>query len=294
MPSRLASALAAVIAASLASGALATKYPLTVVDDLGRSVTLQSEPKRIVAMLPSHTETLFALGAGGKLVGIDVYSNYPKAETDKIQKVGSGFQPNVEAIVALKPDLVLADESTSSKLTEKLAKAGLTVYGGTAQTYNEVFEKMAVIGKLVNRETAATKLVTRTREELNDVQNLLRGAPPVSAYYEVDPGPYAAGPNSFIGTLITKAGGRNVIPANLGDFPKISPELVLGANPAVIIGAKPDDVRGRPGWNTLSAVRQNRVYFPTPEERDALVRPGPRLPVALRVLARILHPERVK
>lgn len=286
-------AIAITLSAALSS-ALATQYPLTITDDLGRTITLQSEPRRIVTMLPSHTETIIALGAGDKLVGIDRFSNYPRDVTDKIQKVGSGFQPNIEAIVALKPDLVLADESASSRLTEKLANAGLTVYGGTAQTYNEVFEKISTLGKLVNRETAAVNLITRMRRDLNEVQDLVRGAPKVSAYYEIDPALYTAGPNSFIGVLLDKAGGQNIIPARLGDFPKVSPELIIGSNPSVIIGPSLADVRKRPGWTNIRAVKSERVYTPTLEEVDALSRPGPRLPVALRVLARMLHPERVK
>lgn len=283
--------LAALLTATLLGSALATRYPLTVTDDLGRTIVIPKEPKRIVAMLPSHTETLFALGVGDKLIAVDIFSNSPKAETDRLQKVGSGFQPNIEAIVALKPDLVLADESASSRLTEKLAQAGLTVYGGTAQTYNEVFEKISTLGKLVNREAAATNLVTSMRRELNDIQASAARLPKVSAYYEIDPAPYTVGPNSFIGVLLTKAGGRNIIPAGIGDFPKISPELVVQKNPSVIIGATLDALQGRPGWNTIAAVRTERVYKPTPDERDALARPGPRLPVALRALVKMLHPE---
>lgn len=275
----------------LSSTAAATKYPLTVTDDLGRSVTLKSEPRRIVAMLPSHTEVLFAIGAGEKLVGIDEYSTYPKAQTDKLPKVGSGYVPNIEAIVALKPDLVLADESASSRLTEKLAAAGLTVYGGTAQTYNEVFEKIAVLGKLTNREVNATKLVTKMRGDLNDLQKTVLKLPKVSVYYEVDPAPYSVGPNSFIGALIGKAGGQTIVPAKLGNFPKIDPELIVKSNPRVMIGLTPDDAKKRPGWANLQAVKTNRVYKPTDEERDALVRPGPRLAVALRSLIRMIHPE---
>lgn len=275
----------------LSSTAAATKYPLTVTDDLGRSVTLKSEPRRIVAMLPSHTEVLFAIGAGEKLVGIDEYSTYPKAQTDKLPKVGSGYVPNIEAIVALKPDLVLADESANSRLTEKLAAAGLTVYGGTAQTYNEVFEKIAVLGKLTNREVNATKLVTKMRGDLNDLQKTVLKLPKVSVYYEVDPAPYSVGPNSFIGALIGKAGGQTIVPAKLGNFPKIDPELIVKSNPRVMIGLTPDDAKKRPGWANLQAVKTNRVYKPTDEERDALVRPGPRLAVALRSLIRMIHPE---
>jgi len=276
---------------ALLPSAAATKYPLTVTDDLGRSVTLRSEPRRIIAMLPSHTETLIAIGAGDRLVAIDRFSNFPKAVTDKLPKVGSAYQPNLEAILALKPDLVLADESSGSRLTDKLAAAGLTVYGGTGQTYNEVFEKIGVLGKLTNREAGALKLITSMRAELNTLQASVARLPRVSTYYEVDPSPYSVGPNSFIGTLIAKAGGQTVVPARLGDFPKLDPELIVQANPQVMVGLPLDDARGRPGWAGLQAVKAGRVFQPTPEERDALSRPGPRLPAALRALIRFLHPE---
>ncbi|ABF43798.1 MULTISPECIES: ABC transporter substrate-binding protein [Deinococcus] len=279
---------------ALPASAAATTYPLTVTDDLGRTVTLNREPKRIIAMLPSHTETLIAIGAGDKLVAVDRFSNFPKNVTDKLPKVGSAYQPNLEAILALKPDLVLADESAGSRLTEKLAAAGLTVYGGTAQTYNEVFQKISVLGKLTNHEAGALRLITSMRAELNALQKSVVGLPKVSTYYEVDPSPYSVGPNSFIGTLIAKAGGQTIVPARLGDFPKLDPELIVKANPQVMVGLTLEDARKRPGWQNLQAVRAGRVFQPTPEERDALSRPGPRLPDALRTLIRFLHPEALK
>lgn len=284
---------AALIFFALLSSAASTKYPLTITDDLGRSVTLAKKPLRIVAMLPSHTETLFAIGAGAQLVGVDIYSNYP-ADAAKIPKVGSGYQPNIEAIVALKPDLVLADESSGSRLTEKLAAAGLTVYGGTAQTYNEVFEKIAALGKLTDHETGALKLITKMRSELNALNASVMKLPKVSTYYEIDPTPYSVGPNSFIGVLIAKAGGQTIIPGNLGDFPKIAPELIVRSNPQVMIGLTLDVAKNRPGWNMLSAVKAGRVFKVTPEQNDALSRPGPRLPDALRTLIQLLHPEALK
>ncbi|MFC4425127.1 ABC transporter substrate-binding protein [Deinococcus navajonensis] len=286
---------ALVLSTLLLSGlAGATRYPLTVTDDLGRSVTLPREPRRIVAMLPSHTETLVAIGAGDKLVAVDRFSNYPKPVVDRLPKVGSGFSPNIEAIVALKPDLVLANESTDSRLTEKLAAAGLTVYGGTAQTYNEVFEKINVLGKLTNREAGATRLITSMRADLNTLQRSVLKLPQVSTYYEVDPSPYSVGPASFIGVLLQKAGGQTIVPARLGDFPKIDPELIVKADPQTMVGLTLEDARKRPGWAGLQAVKSGQVYKPTDEERDALSRPGPRLAVALRALIRMLHPGALK
>ena len=139
----------------LTSFALATDYPLTVTDDLGREVTLDAEPTRIVAMIPSHAETVCALGACDRLVGVDEYSNFP-AEVSELPVLGSAFSPNIEEIVALEPDLVLVDES--SELAATLAELGVTVYAGTAQTYEGVFEKFTTLGELLNLEDEAATL----------------------------------------------------------------------------------------------------------------------------------------
>lgn len=275
----------------LFSTTLATKYPLTVTDDLGRRITLKSEPQRIVTMLPSHTETLAALGAADKLVGVDEFSNYPKAVVSKLPKMGNGYKPDIEAIVALKPDLVLVDESSGPRLAEKLSAVGLTVYGGTAQTYNEVFQKIGVLGKITNKEAQAVRLITKMRSELNELKKSVAKKPKYTVYYEIDPTPYSIGPKSFMGNLLSKAGGKNIIPAELGDFPKIDSELVVKKNPQVMIGLTLEEAQKRGGWNKLKAVTNKRVYKPTNEERDALSRPGPRLPDALKALIRMIHKE---
>jgi iron complex transport system substrate-binding protein len=283
--------LAGLLALCFSSLVSATAYPLTLKDDLGRSVKLNAQPKRIVSMMPSHTETLFAVGAGEAVIGVDEYSNYPKLETDKLPKTGNGFAPNLEAITALKPDLVLTDESSGSKLVQNLEKLGITVYAGVAQSYNDVFEKINVIGKITNHEKNALNLITKMRSELNAIQADVAKLPRVSVYFEVDPTPYAAGSSSFIGALIDKAGGNNIVPAKLGAFPQISPELVIQSNPDVILGADLADLLTRPAWDTIKAVKNKRVINFSGEINDAISRPGPRLAVALKALAKALHPE---
>jgi iron complex transport system substrate-binding protein len=109
-------------------------------------------------------------------------------------------------------------------------------------------------------------------------------------YYELDATPYAVGPRSFVGELLAKAGGDNVVPADLGEFPKVSPELVTAADPEVILGATLEDVARRPGWERITAVRNKRVFSFTPEERAVIVRPGPRLAAGLTALANRLRP----
>jgi iron complex transport system substrate-binding protein len=283
--------LAGILAILGSSFANATSYPLLLKDDLGRSVKLNHQPKSIVSMMPSHTETLFAVGAGESVIGVDEYSNYPKLETDKLPKAGNGFAPNLEAITALKPDLVLTDESSGSKLVQNLEKLGITVYAGVAQTYNDVFEKISLIGKITNHEKNALNLITSMRTQLNGIQASVAKLPRVSVYFEVDPTPYAAGRVSFIGVLIDKAGGNNIVPAKLGAFPQISPELVVQSNPEVILGADLADLLTRPAWDKIKAVQNKRVINFSGEINDSISRPGPRLPVALKALAVALHPE---
>ena len=280
----------------LTSFAFATDYPYTVTDDLGREVTLQAEPTRIVAMIPSHTETVCALGACDRLIGVDQYSNFP-AEVSELPVLGSAFSPNVEEIVALEPDLVLVDES--SELAATLAELGVTVYAGTAQTYDEVFEKFTTSGELLNLEEEAATLSEEVRSEVDGIASLVADAPPVSVYYEIDATPYSVGPESFIGVLLTKAGGANIVEADMGDFPQLDPEFVVAADPAAIIlgsasaGESIETLAERPGWGALQAVTSERVLELTEEQDDAASRPGPRIVETVRLFANFLHPELV-
>ncbi len=273
------------------TSAAATTYPLTLTDDLGRKVILQAEPRRVVSVLPSTTETLCALGLCERLVGVDDYSDFP-ASVSKLPKVGGLYNPNIEAMVALKPDLVVV--SKYGKLAESLAAAGITVLAINPETYDEVFSKTLVLGRVMNREAQAKILVIQMRRDIAKIEILTKNAVrKPTAYYEVDPTPYTVGPNSFIGVLLGKAGAVNIIPASLGDFPKISPELVVQQNPQLILGVDLATAKARPGWANIAAVKSGRVTAIVPGSAldNLLTRPGPRLPLALAALAKIVHPE---
>ncbi len=268
--------------------ALAVSYPLTVTDDLGRTVTLQKEPARVISVLPSDTETLCAIGACDKLVAVDQNSDYPP-QVEKLPKVGGLYDPNVEAMVAQKPDLVVV--SKFGKLVEPLTRAGVTVVAVNPESYADVFSKTLLLGKLVNRETQAINLIAKLKTDIARTEAITKNAPKVKTYYEIDPTPYTVGPNSFLGVLLTKAGAVNIIPASLGDFPQISPELVVQKAPALILGVDPAVAAKRPGWTTIPAVKNGRV-LPIPKALDTILgRPGPRLGQALAGLARLVHPE---
>lgn len=277
---------------ALASVAGATTYPLTVTDDLNRKVTLKAEPQRIVSMLPSDSETLCAIGACDKLVGVDDYSDYPQKVTI-LPKMGGLYDPKIESIVALKPDLVLV--SKYGKIVEALAQAGITVVAVNPETYEEVFSKTLVLGRLVNREQGAKFLVTNMRRNIARTEILTKNAvKKPTVYVEVDPTPYSIGPNSFMGVLLSKAGARNIIPASMGDFPKVDPEFIVKANPQLILGVDAKAAAARPGWGSMTAVKTGKAMA-LPKELDTIFsRPGPRMPQALAQLAKLIHPELFK
>ena len=282
------------LVALVLSTAFASEYPLTLTDDLDRTVTLDAEPQRIVTMLPSHTETVCALGACDRLVGIDDFSNYPE-EVNALPRLGGLYNPNIEAIIALEPDLVLISEH--GELASTLEQAGITVYAGSAQTFKETFETFRTLGQLVNRADEAEALAERVEREIDAIAERVAGRENPSVYYEIDAAPYSVGPESFIGVLISKAGGNNIVTPEMGDFPQLDPEFVVAADPDIIIlgnapyGESAETLAARPGWEGLSAVQQGRVYELTEEQVDLANRPGPRLAQGVLLFASIFHPE---
>lgn len=265
----------------------------TVVDDLGREVTLDAAPTRIVSLLPSHTETVCALGACDLIVGLDRHSNV--AAAPEVPRLGDPFAPDVEGIVALEPDLVLLDEY--SGLHQALESLGLVVFAGSPQTVAETYAYFEQMGALLGREDEAAALAASVADELAAVAARLADAARPTVFVEIDPTPFTAGPGSYVDDLLRAAGGENVVPAELGAFPQVDPEFVVAQDPQVILlldapfGVTARDVAARPGWSGLAAVRDGRVVELTVEQADALSRAGPRLGEAVRLLAAILHPE---
>jgi iron complex transport system substrate-binding protein len=278
------SAPSAVVANKSEKGA---PFPLEVRDDLGRLVVVPNSPRRIVCLLPSFTETVFALGAGDRVVGVDDYSDYPE-QAARLPKLGGLYDTQVERALALEPDLIFVSEHSAA--LSALSRGTTAVWAGEPRKLEDVYRIVELTGRLIGRASEAVQLALRMKEQIATEERRVTGLPPVSVYYELDPALYSVGPSSFIGVLISKAGGLNIVPAALGDFPKISPELVISSNPAVIIGASLDDVERRPGWRAISAVSARRVYQWTGDESHLLSRPGPRLPQGLRALAKRLHP----
>lgn len=261
---------------------------LQITDDRGVSITLAQSPQRIVSLLPSLSETVCELGQCHRIVGVDRYSNFP-ASLQKLPQVGGGLDPNIEMVVALRPDVVLI--AKSSRAGERLEALGLKVMALEPKSHADVQRVMFKLGQLL--EVPDTARIWRAIDAgvSAAAQSLPASARGVKVYFEVNPGPYAASESSFIGETLARLGVQNIVPAKLGPFPKLNPEYIVRANPDLImIGQRSaDGLMTRPGWQNIRALREQRVcIFPT-EEANVLVRPGPRMAEAARIMARCLE-----
>jgi iron complex transport system substrate-binding protein len=262
-------------------------HAVQVTDDRGVTVTLPVAPQRIVSLLPSLTETVCELGRCGSLVGVDRYSNFP-ASVQKLPQVGGGLDPNIEMIVSLKPDVVLM--ATSSRAGERLQALGIKVVALEPRSHADVQRVMLKLGQLLEVRDAARIWRAIDAGVSAAAQSLPTSVRNVKIYFEVNQGPYAAGESSFIGETLTRLGAKNIVPAKLGPFPKLNPEYIVRANPDLImIGQRSaGGLTARPGWQSIRALREQRVCIFPPDEADMLVRPGPRMAEGARLMAQCL------
>lgn len=260
---------------------------LQLTDDRGTTVTFAQTPQRIVSLLPSLTESICALEQCQRLVGVDRYSNHP-ASVKSLAVVGGGLDPNIEAIVALRPDVVVL--ATSSRATQRLESLGLKVVALEPRSHADVQRVLKKLGALLDipEATGAARVWRIIDSGVSAAaQSLPPGTRNTRVYFEVSRGPYAAGESSFMGETLTRLGVKNIIPAALGPFPRINPEFVVRANPDLImVGSRSADaMKSYPGWGAIKAVREQRICVFTPEQSDVLIRPGPRMAEAARIMA---------
>jgi iron complex transport system substrate-binding protein len=258
-------------------------------DDRQVDVTIAKPPQRIVSLLPSLTETVCALGQCHKLVGVDRYSNWPESLA-KLPRLGGGLDPNIERVVAVKPDLVLM--ATSARGAERLTALGVTVLVLEPRTHADVQRVMRAVAKALDVPLAESDRVWRQIDAA--LHAAAQSVPPQAkgqrVYFEVNSTPYGASESSFIGETLQRLGTRNILPASLGPFPKINPEFVVRAQPDIIMVGDSHlaDMGARPGWANMRAMRTQRVCYFNPDESDVLVRAGPRMAEAARLMAQCL------
>jgi len=280
-------------------------FPVTVTDATKSKITIKKEPKRIVSLMPSNTEILYALNKGKDVVGVTDYDNYPTS-VSKIAKVSdkNTLTPNVEKIISLKPDLVLAHQSslsTAGDAFKQLKAAGITVYVvKDAETFDSVYGTILDIGKVTGKVKEANSVVNKMKTSLKKIQDKVsKSKVHPSVYVEISgpPETYTAGNGTFINEMINKIGAKNIA-SNQKGWIKYSEEAVIKANPDVIITTYgyyekdlPKKVVARQNWGTIKAVKNKRVYD---VNSDTTSRPGPRLVEGVEELAKAIYPELFK
>ena len=268
-----------------AAGPTAVAAPVTVPDHRGRTLTLPDSPRRIVSLLPSLTEGVCALGGCSRLVGVDRFSNWPAAVAG-LPKLGGLEDAQVERLVALKPDLVLA--GPSARVIDRLEQLGLRVLVIESNTHADVRRGLV---------TLATVLGSPERAELawaaidGELRAAVRRVPPSvqgqRVFFEVDGSSYGAGRTSFIGETLARLGMDNIVGPELGPFPKLNPEFVVRARPDIVMAVDGswEAMANRPGWSTLPAVQRRRGCGFAPDRYELLIRPGPRMGEAALAIA---------
>lgn len=276
----------------------ANDLPITLTDALGNTITLNTYPERIVSLAPSNTELLYAVGAGDQLVGTTKYCDYPP-EAVQIAKVGGFSNPNLEQIILLQPDLVLAARFNPLDLLESLRRLDVLVFALAPDNLEEVLQTLRQIGRLSGHDEAALQTETTLRSRVNAVrkavENIPESARPLVLWGQLKAPMYTAGKGSFIDDIIRIAGGINIA-ADLGrGWPQIGLEILVTKNPQAIITSDGRDkikkdltqLRTKSGWKTVDAIANGQVYS---LDRNLLSRPGPRLIAGLEAVAQILHP----
>ena len=268
---------------------VSTAQALVLRDDRQIEITINKTPQRIVSLLPSLTETVCALGQCQKLVGVDRYSNWPESLA-KLPRMGGGIDPNIESVIAAKPDLVLM--ATSVRGAERFAALGLTVLALEPRSHADVQRVMRVVAQALDVPVVESDRVWRHIDAAVHAaaQSIPAQAKGQRVYFEVSGAPYGASESSFIGETLQRLGARNILPASLGPFPKVNPEYVVRAQPDLIMVGDSNfaDMTTRPGWQNMRAMREQRVCHFKPEESDMLVRAGPRMAEAARLMAKCL------
>jgi len=272
--------------------------PGTYTDDMGRAVAIDQVPQRIVSFGPSITEILFALGLEEKAVGVSNYCDYPEAAKLKA-KIGDAFNPSLEKIVALEPDLVLTVKQ--EQLNRELDALGIKFMVLDPEDIDGIFKDIELVGEITGTKKRAEELIKDMQDSISQVIALMEDVPKVSVFFIIDATdptlPWTAGTGSFIDALITMAGGENVAGEAVGAWVPFSLEQVVSSDPEVIIiqtmiagipTISKEELEEHPVWGEMTAVKQGKVYI---IDGDLVSRAGPRIIQGLEEIAKIIHPE---
>ena len=283
----------------LSACALPTPAPGEIVDQLGRPIRVDRPPQRIVSMSPSNTEILFALGLGDRVVGVTDYCDFPPEALDKA-KIGGFSNPDLEKLVALSPDLIVADQIHEKEVVPELERRNLPVFVMDPRNMDQVLESIVLLGRATGTEAEAARLVEEMKIRIGAVAQKVAGLSPqerprVLSITWHDP-LWTAGKGTWEDQLISMAGGQNLLP-ELEGYKTVDLEMVLNRDPQVIIASSGHGEALRqpylwaldePRLKGTEALKKGRVYE---IDADIVSRPGPRLVEGLEEMLRLLHPE---
>jgi len=264
----------------------------TLTDDLGRSVTVPDHPHRLICLMPSVVDDVYAVGAGADIIAVTDYTKYPPDAKTK-PTVGLPLSPSLETIVSLHPDLVLASADLNrSETTNQLERVQIPVFTVTTHGIDGIYESIASIGRALNREQDAAKLVAALRERAAAVRRRVAGKPVINILMPIWYDPIVTiGKTAYMTDMIEIAGGHSVTGDIGEEWPEVSLEAVLARAPEALVlvrGSKMsvEAIRTRPGWLTMPAVKNNRIYYVD----DRIESPSPVAFDALEDLAKQFHP----
>ena len=268
---------------------------ITIIDGFGRTVEVPKNPQRIISIAPSTTEILFAIGLGDKVIGVDEYSDYPEEAKDK-EKIGTYLAPNIELIVSLNPDLILASDLTLKDSVTILEERGLTVVAFVPKNVPEIIQNIRLTGHITNNTIEANNLADDLEERINAITSKTSNSTLHRPMIYIEYYPYwTFGPGSFGNDLISMAGGTNIAATTSAAYVEITNEFVVASNPEIIVftassmaSTSVEDMTSRTGWKDIDAIKYNRIYT---IDDDIVVRPGPRIVDALEQLAELFHPD---
>ncbi|MBI4296087.1 MAG: ABC transporter substrate-binding protein [Chloroflexi bacterium] len=276
--------------------------PQGVTDQLGRAVKLQNFPQRIVSLAPSNTEILFALGLGDKVVGVTPYDNFPPEAKQK-ESVGGYSTPDIEKVVALKPDLIVATSTHEKKVIPELERRNIPIIALSPRSVPEILEGITLLGKVTGADSEARKLVNSMQGRINKVSKLTSQIAPAErtrVFYVLWHDPLrTAGKDTFHDTLINLAGGVNIF-GDVDRYGLVNLETVLDRNPQVILA---DTGHGSGGdapfrWamdesrlKGTDALKKSLVFK---IDADIVNRPGPRIVDAMEAMLQLIHPDLYK
>lgn len=280
---------AIILLTSLAMPCLASR---TVKDELGRTVEVPDHPHRVVCLIPSVVNIVYSLGAGADVAAISDFTKYPKEALQK-PSIGLPLNPSVETIVALHADLALGSGDLNTlEFAGHLERLGIAVFMVDPHGIEGIYASILSIGRVLNREADAHILVSRLRTRVDTVKARVAGKPRVRVFMAIWYDPVMTiGKRAFISELIEAAGGRSVTDDIAQEWPEVSIETVVSRQPDALLfgsgsGIKPEELKARPGWERLRAVREGHVYYID----DRVQYPSPVAFDALEDLAKQFHP----